>query len=188
MRIFLIALLGSFSAFAEVNNCDGVLTNLSCEQHQQGVRLEVSEEEKARRAEAQKVKKLHVQKESALHELRRKHSNAKREHGVVVSIKPAELLCEQDAMSIKDCTDSIIRLEKRIDEQVNKKKLIESKEELSQARKERVESTTVIIDRGNNYIFRPKKRRRIYNSESSLDIKLKGKNGSVSGSFRAGGR
>jgi hypothetical protein len=109
---FLVLLLVSPSARAELYECNGTWTNKPCS----GKTQKTIDETKAQKRSPAEIEKS--QKDLWLHDLETKRFNARRMHGIKIDTKDAAVICQSEKTTLLECRKAITTLEDKIEERV----------------------------------------------------------------------
>jgi len=176
-------------AHAELSFCNGVWTNQSCSG-------EKTIEETARKPQEPEQKKISLKK-SILHEITMDRVEARRKYGVMVSGQSAEIICEDQQSSVKECEQAASKYSSRLQQSISNalkaKELEEKNEEKENTIEEKNNSTVVIIRperrRPLSFDYQYRGQERIV-SESGASINISGRSsdGRISGGLSVNNR
>jgi len=118
------------NAMADLQLCDGLWTNKSCEGN---LALSLDEQPSESVPPTNKTQSL---KKLQFHDLDMKNLRAKREFDVSVSIELARQKCRAESYSLDDCLEEIYKAEGRLESKVERAKKLKLEEEKLEVEKE----------------------------------------------------
>lgn len=120
-------LFPALDSSADVHNCNGVLTNKTCDE------LATPKPVPTRSIEDREESVLRGKKKMLLHELRTKLLNERRKSGIDLDISEAEEVCHNSSTSLPDCRKVVRALDQTLDSRITSARLVKSAEESKKA-------------------------------------------------------